>query len=434
MQEILSEYQLNPTTWAYLSALLTVGIFFKFHRFWSVRNSDLLGLIVLSPGILFIFHGTLSGRADRVQDGYIWLFVVGAFFLVRLLLDTIMVRRPLLEPNLNASGLTFTGVAILVFLSANLLATNPSDRLEHVLAKKEGTAIRSPGYVVFYYLASFSNAPAAPADKTHWLWPYPSPNVERSVARGVALAGLLALVLGIVVIGYRHFENIQWGVAAASLYLLLPYAGQMTGRIDHVVPAAMLVWAVAAYRRPLIAGLLIGLAAGLIFYPLFLLPLWCSFYLRRGLGRFLGGVLFSLVVLVLLLPLLSDNLQALAGQLRQMFGGTLFSEEKAAGFWEDYQWWFRIPMVALFVVLSASLGPWPAHKNLGTLVSCTAAVMLAAQFIKVYEGGLYMAWYLPLLVLTIFRPNLDDRIAVSAVIEGRTTWPVRLASRWRKGV
>ena len=80
MQEILSEYQLNPTTWAYLSALLTVGIFFKFHRFWSVRNSDLLGLIVLSPGILFIFHGTLSGRADRVQDGYIWLFVVGAFF------------------------------------------------------------------------------------------------------------------------------------------------------------------------------------------------------------------------------------------------------------------------------------------------------------------------------------------------------------------
>ena len=31
--------------------------------------------------------------------------------------------------------------------------------------------------------------------------------------------------------------------------------------------------------------------------------------------------------------------------------------------------------------------------------------MLTAQFIKIYEGGLYMAWYLPLLVLTISRPN-----------------------------
>ena len=84
------------------------------------------------------------------------------------------------------------------------------------------------------------------------------------------------------------------------------------------------------------------------------------------------------------------------------------------------------------MVLSASLGLWPAHKNLGTLLSCTTAVMLAAQFVKVYEGGLYMAWYLPLLVLTIFRPNLEDRIASSAVIEGRNTWPVRLAQWWSK--
>ena len=124
MQEILFKYELNPITWAYLSALLTIGIFFKFHRFWSVRNLDLIGLIVLSPGILLIFYGLVVG--------YAWLFAVGAFFMIRLLLDPVMVRRPLLEPNLNASGLTFTGTAILVFLVANLLAAKP-DRLEHVL-------------------------------------------------------------------------------------------------------------------------------------------------------------------------------------------------------------------------------------------------------------------------------------------------------------
>jgi hypothetical protein len=53
--------------------------------------------------------------------------------------------------------------------------------------------------------------------------------------------------------------------------------------------------------------------------------------------------------------------------------------------------------------------------------------MLAAQFWHGYEdgGGMYMAWYLPLLLLTIFRPNLEDRIAIAVLTIGR--WP-RLAA------
>ena len=41
--------------------------------------------------------------------------------------------------------------------------------------------------------------------------------------------------------------------------------------------------------------------------------------------------------------------------------------------------------------------------------------MLATQFWLANHGGLYMAWYLPLLILTVFRPNLEDRMALSAV-------------------
>ena len=58
--------------------------------------------------------------------------------------------------------------------------------------------------------------------------------------------------------------------------------------------------------------------------------------------------------------------------------------------------------------------------------------MLGAQYCQGHEGGLYMAWYLPLLVLTIFRPNLEDRVALSAVIEGRSTWVARLAAWLRR--
>ena len=111
MQDILFEYELNPTTWAYLSALLTIGIYFKFNRLFSVRNLDLLGLILFSPGLLLVFYGMVRSDPSLVQFGFAWLLAMGLLFAVRLFLDPLMVRRPMLEPNLSASGLTFTGIA-----------------------------------------------------------------------------------------------------------------------------------------------------------------------------------------------------------------------------------------------------------------------------------------------------------------------------------
>ena len=90
---------------------------------------------------------------------------------------------------------------------------------------------------------------------------------RRATARVMAILSHLAIVVGIVVIGYRHFDNIRTGIAAATLYLFLPYTAQLTGRVDHVLPAALLVWAVEAYRRPLVSGMFIGLAIGVIYYP-----------------------------------------------------------------------------------------------------------------------------------------------------------------------
>ena len=74
----------------------------------------------------------------------------------------------------------------------------------------------------------------------------------------LAILWHMAVVIGMVVIGYRHFDNIKTGIAAALLYLLLPYTPQMTGHVSHVVPAALLIWSLEAYRRPLMAGMLMG--------------------------------------------------------------------------------------------------------------------------------------------------------------------------------
>ncbi len=450
MRGILFEYELNPTTWVYLSSLLIIGIYFKFHRFWSLRNLDLIALISFSPGLLLLYHGMQRQLAGELlfgryleRFGYIWLFSVGGFFLIRLLLDSTVVRRPLLEPNLSAGGLTFTGVALLVFLMSNVINPKPGPhsedskqvpRLEHVVAAQQPPVRQGPGYAPFLSFAGYVDPAArdlqAPDPQALDLQATNAEQVDRAESRpdpmrgAVAILGHLAVVIGMVLVGYRHFDNIQTGVAAAALYLLLPYTAQMTARVDHVIPAALMVWAVLAYRRPVISGVLIGLAAGLIYYPLFLLPLWCGFYWRRGLVRFGAAVAVTLIVLVVLLALGPAEPDPFGTRLQQMFGwiNPLGPNLNLAGFWQFYEPVFRIPVLAAFVVMSIGLGLWPAQKNLGTLLSCSAAVMLAGQFWQAQHGGMYVAWYVPLLLLTVFRPNLEDRVAITTLTEGRLRW------------
>ncbi len=132
MSEILFRYeQVAPTTWAYLSSLLTIALYFKFSRFWSVRNLDLVMLILLAPGLLLVQYGmdqfTPTDRTRLIEHvGYIWLFAANGCLLLRLLLDAAIVRRPLLEPNLSVGGLSFLGISLFVFLMGNVVTGTPA--------------------------------------------------------------------------------------------------------------------------------------------------------------------------------------------------------------------------------------------------------------------------------------------------------------------
>ncbi|MCA9140306.1 MAG: hypothetical protein KDB00_26225, partial [Planctomycetales bacterium] len=58
MSEFLLYYKRpDPTTWVYLSSFLTIGLYFVFHRFWSIRNLDIVLLILLAPGLLMVHEG-----------------------------------------------------------------------------------------------------------------------------------------------------------------------------------------------------------------------------------------------------------------------------------------------------------------------------------------------------------------------------------------
>jgi hypothetical protein len=232
----------------------------------------------------------------------------------------------------------------------------------------------------------------------------------------MAIVSQLAIVAGLIWIGGQHFSNWQNGVGMATLYLMLPYTIQMSGAVDHVLPAALLLWAVVLYRQPFWAGILFGLTMGLVYYPIFLLALWLSFYWERGVGRFLGGVGLTVVLMIISLLLFSSADRTFVQNLQAMFGVWLPRVSGLKGIWE-FGWdpWFRLPILVAFVSLGASMVAWPLRKTWGTLAAYSAALLVAVQFWHGYGGGLFMAWYLPLTIATIFRPSVHDRVAKNMV-------------------
>ncbi|MCA9174614.1 MAG: hypothetical protein KDB14_09010 [Planctomycetales bacterium] len=476
MSEILFHYvKVFPTTWAYLSSLLMIGLFFKFNRFWSVRNADLMLLILLAPGLLLAHFGqikvgdaqkkakldaatppsstgavgaaTLPAPGSKIDPelkqgrdirwlGFLWLFVVGILLLLRLLIDPTMVRRPLLEPNLSTGGLTFIGCSLFVFLMANVITSSneagdvaTDARVEPALNEQdpqdpladESRQSHGPGYLLLSMLPKFVTMPIS--DHEH-----AQTQGLNTTAKLMLILSHLLIVLGMVTIGYRHFGNLQMGIGAATMYLMLPYTALMTGRIDHAAPGALLIWAIACYRRPLMAGICLGLAGGMIYYPLFVLPLWVSFYWQRGLRRFILGLICALSVMVLGLAISHFAGVVIPGvaagatfleKLVTMFGIWSPRMSGLEGVWIDGTWdpIYRTPVIFAFIALAGTFAIWPAQKNLGTLLSCSSALMVAAQCWHGFGGGLFMAWYLPLLLMTFFRPNLEDRVALKVLSE-----------------
>lgn len=460
-------------TWAYWSALLVLTLFFKFNRFWSFRNLDLLLLISLSPGLIMVVKSefelqrlrtepvriesssdalAIRGTTELAQEpksaraaeklapsqaeqkllraarwGYIWLFSVGALFMIRLLLDPLFVRRPMLEPNLTFGGLTFLASCQLILIGAHILQSNPlpeelagtREAIEIVQGNTSGFAkdLRQygPGLGFFHLFPVFPTFFVG--ERMNGRPEGYDLEIEAVViAKITALLLQLAIVIGLVFVGKQHFGDARIGIGMATLHLLLPYTAQYSGHVLHILPAALLIWSIAMYRRPVIAGVLIGLVAGVTYYPLFLLPLWFSFYWSRGAIRFslgLAGAILSIILTLLFaVPTWADFLM----HIQSMFGFWLPKFDGLVGIWQcGWDAWFRLPILVGFLGLSISFVFWPAQKNLGTLIAYSAAIMVAVQFWHghIYGGGLLMAWYVPLALMAFFRPNLDELTAQS---------------------
>jgi hypothetical protein len=461
----------NAPTWFYFSALLAVALFFKFSRFFSIRNLDVLALFLPMPGLLLLVEGGL-----RTFAGYLALLIAAAYWLVRCLLDLALVRRPALAANLNLGGLAWLSGALFVSLIA-VAARQPH------LAEEPETATRPTPMDPFKQAVENGIRPyTPPSTLKHW------------GERGLTVACHLSIVVGLVLIGWRHFQDIRSGMSAATFYLLMPYtylllpgAPAGLGRWDQPWPMALMVWAVFMYRWPTFAGAFLGVAVGTAFFPVMVMvPAWLSFYRGRGINRFaLSLVLFTGLGLGFL-STLSWLIGASPASLTSAWSTADWQPWKqpsaaTPGFWTCDFWAepgkdsgfrsgqpasrgeeillpeqlstpleksetgepdaappsatpqrrlyrmqavYRMPLFIAYAALVIITAIWPAPKNLAHLLALSAGVLIGIQFWYADRGGAYVLWYLPFLLLLVFRPNLSSALPPLAPPDDRL---VRLA-------
>lgn len=433
MNAILQGYDVNEPTWFYLSLLLSLAVFFKFNRVWSVRNLDLLLLLSVTPGLLLVRNGITA-------LGYSWLLATTGLLLLRNLFDGAFTRRPRLEQNLNAAGMVFLCVSALLFQIANVFTHEPhqsavaSVRKADDLLKRqdpsqktgtEGVEVSAPDSASILQPGPTSALLAASVVPL-------TGGVELVAARAISVLAHCAVIAGLFFVGRWHFSDSRLGLAMATLYLLLPCTAYDVGRVNHVLPGALIVWAVAVQRFPILAGALLGLACGSMFFAFFLLPIWIAFYWNRGALKFTGALAGVAVLLLGCLLLTSADSHSLTRQIIGSIDWTVlkFDSGEGNGFWSLYDEAYRIPVIATFAVLLVALSVWPLQKNLEHLLAHSTAIIVATQFWYPHEGGVYVLWYLPLMLLVVFRPRLahlpagsnpDIPLAERAVPLGRDT-------------
>ena len=66
---LVADLGLGPEVWLFLSLLAFVTFYFKFSRFWSVRNLDLLLVFAPAPGLMRLVAGT-----GEPFTAFLWLF------------------------------------------------------------------------------------------------------------------------------------------------------------------------------------------------------------------------------------------------------------------------------------------------------------------------------------------------------------------------
>lgn len=450
----------------WLSLLVALVVAFDFDHPGSPRNIDLI--VMQSIGLsMFEILRFLRLLGDGVYVELMdWIFI--ALFALNLVLAgraLWRIRRPVAlpwKPALNGKALMAIAVLLLACDTLTALVREPDDvgffvnlgaqrmRERHRLPYGDPLLSGSPGaaYGPLLYVAHLpfqwalaptgmnADSPDQPALGKDSTYNLPPELATKLCTIAFHLLGVYALF---VASNRLAGKEIAWALVAlycGSAYVLGVggedyYIGGMT-YISHIAPTATTLAAFALLPAPLSAGVALGLAAGVGFYPAFMAPAWLGFYWDRpeSRWRFLCGFGLTCLVIgvaVLLLSQADGNRGLVSTILFDTFGH--HTDPRHYGFSPFSFWgqrsgirgWFNTPLVGtsgfatpvfLAFVTSVVSSFWPARRSSPQqLALLTAVAAIGASLVKIHPTGTYVAWALPFVLIGFFATPLPIEAA-----------------------
>jgi hypothetical protein len=381
--------------------VIFVGAFFDRRHPWRLLHLDLVAIAALGISFAFWKAGNLDASVPLVYPTLVYV-------LIRMLAGGF-------RPAERAGPLTWLPARALVLLTITLLAVRIGITLSDKFVSDIGYASAVGGqrildglelytrggnhYDTYGPLAYILYIPFL------WIWPAAESQASPTAAVAAAIAWDLATVAGLVVLGNRH--RLGWTLALA--WVACPFTGfAVASATNDTLVAALLVWALVAYRSAPIRGALGGAAAAAKIAPAFVLPV-----LARGTGRLnakrmaIALAAGLVVVAVSLIPLLPP------GGLREFYDTTIgFQLHRHSPFsiWSQHDGLKPLQSVlkVASLALALALAFFPrGSRSLGQMAALGAAVLVAAQLPLQHWFYLYVPWFLPLYCLALF----SERVA-----------------------
>lgn len=471
MRDALRLMAPDPAGAVWLGLIVAFALFGDFRRLTTRRNAAVAGLLILSP-----LWARAFGFNDVLQSTVAGLLFTGIYLTTAAYAiwgGVLALRRPgaSWEPNPNRTALQAL-VAVLLILNAIVVFGRPpddagyytnlgarrwvetgtlpygDDKLKGPTAPGFGASatygpVLYTAHIPFQLLLRVpSNAPDMdPMDKAYQRPPIVTTQAACFAFYLIGLASLYAIV--------RRLGSPNLGLAAVALFAGSPYVLGLGGDrevitglafVSHIAPSALMLTALAWTSWPVVSGALLALAAGALFFPAFLFPLWFGWMLghdmRRAVRFTLGFAVTGIIILAVVVwfthapegsstlsLFLESTLEHQEGVGPKAYGASQFgfwgTHPRLAAFWQTPVFgttslfkptFLLFAMLAVAAFFIASSRP----RTVPQLAGLTAMLAAAVQLWKTHAAGSYVEWYYPFLIIALIlgsAPRLEPRTA-----------------------
>jgi hypothetical protein len=245
------------------------------------------------------------------------------------------------------------------------------------------------------------------------------------------------LGLGALFVIVRRLAGEEVALAATALFAGSPYVLGLGGTpffigglgyISHVAPTAAVLLAMATLDRPAVSGILLACAAGLLFWPAFLFPLWFAWRAWRREGTLAFTVGFALTGLVIGAIVVYFTHDTAIASVRLFLESTLEHQEglgrlqygnSTISFWNTHPGLAAVlhrpvfgtsslfkPTFFGFAALCIAAAFWARGRSVPQFAALTAMLASGIQLWKTHATGSYVEWYLPFLIIALVGQTL----------------------------